>query len=109
MTDPAPTPLTSEERELMAELLYRDAIEQWEAAESERLAMLATLEPLADCPDIDDVILALGAIIDNEAAEQDIRDRASRVRLVLDVDMRAIKARMAQLAVPIAAPVAAGQ
>ena len=101
------TPLTEEERGMLADLAYRDALDRWHDDEAARIAELAHFVGLEECVEgVEHVIDALEGMETNEELPQEIRERAARVRLVLGIDMRAITARMEALAVPAEMPVA---
>ena len=97
-------PLTPEEEETLLTLQYQQAMAEWSAAETARLAELALFEPLDDCGDLPTVLAALTAIEESDVSE-DVKARIDRIKIVLNVDLQALINRRAMLSVPIPEPI----
>ncbi len=97
-------PLTEEEQAQLDDLNYRQAMADWEAAETARLTELALFEPLDDCGDLPAIIAALTTIQESDVGE-DVKARIDRIKIVLNVDLQALINRRAVLSVPIPEPI----
>lgn len=91
-------PLTEEEQATLAALQYQQAMADWEAAETARLAELALFDPLAACGDCATVVTALTTIEESDVSD-DTKARIGRLKVVLGVDMQALFDRRAALEV----------
>ena len=100
-----PDPLTPEEQTTLDQLTYQQAMADWQARETARLALLAQLAPIGGIVDLPAVLNALEAV-DTAGSDLETRNRLSRIRTILTYDLGALLDRLAQLQVAEPEPIA---
>lgn len=95
-------PLTDEERTQLAELLYRQAMTQWQADEDARAAEKATLDPIVTALGGQDGLNAMVEQIEQnmQAVAAPLAIRARRIAQILRSDGGAIINRCAAISEP---------
>jgi len=100
---PDTQPLTDEERQQLAELSYRQAMDDWRARETYRQAQLAAMAPIAaSLAPLDDILTSL-RVARGDLPEEDQR-RADRLLQILSFDGKALLNRAAALSTPAPEP-----